>query len=313
MVKKFLRLGFGSWLKRRREGTYLRYYIENPEDTRNILARWLDLATALLLFWILVFLSLLQLTQPAQAVFLSLGLLILSVVVVDAIKRRQLQKKLYKTRLELARQSYLEKIKSMSPKAFKNFTLSLLQQCGAEIQPEGPVLACRIKNTKAQLIFFQEDETGPAKVREIADRLTEKKFKAGIIISKDKLSPETTYLLERYRSVSYIEALDAGRLAVLAAALELKSTKQSLADNLKQLKKQRQDKQQVIPRQALVGSRKKTLGFALTGIFLLAAAMYAETFALSFLYIFFAVVNIFLSIASYSVERRRTRRLLVEP
>lgn len=321
MIKRFLSLGFGSWEKRRQRGTYLRYYIENPEDDRNILARWLDFLSILLVTWLLGFILLSGITKTLQALLFSAALLAIGLAITDIVKRKQLRQKLLHTRLELNKQSYLEKMERMKEREFFSFATGLLEKYGIQFTKENISIDLKEKIWEGTFkekpvwikLFADDNKVTPAAMKKLINNLTAHDFTAGIVIIKGKVSPEVQHIIELERNKMYVEVLDRNRLAQMAASLENITLSRSLADEFSQLKKrQEQEKRKLLLRE-IIGSRQKTISFILSGVLLLVLSFFWQNTALSLVYAFFGMANISLAVISFVLERQKARAQLLKP
>jgi len=321
MIKRFLKLDFSSWKERKLKGTYLRYYIQNPEDDRNILARWLDFLAIIFVTWALSFILLAEITRTSKALLLSPVLLVVGLTVTDIIKRKQLRKKLLNTRRELAKESYLEELGRMENGEFVNFSTGLLKKYGIRFdhddipkRSDGEVLAGTFEQGPVGIIFFtREGSATPAAVEELVDKFFAGNYTAGIIVAREKKSSELEQAVKLYREKMHIELLDQNRLAILAAHLE-HATSSSLAEDFSQLKQHQEKSKRQLLRKELIGSRQKTKGYAFSAVLLFVSfAFWPSSTALSLIYLLFGLVNTALAATSFIMERQKTRAQLLKP
>lgn len=321
MIKRFLELGIGPWKERRLKGTYLRYYIENPDDERNILARWLDFIGVIFVTWALSFILLAGITKTQKALLLSAALLVVGLVLTDMVKRRQLKKRLLHTRRKLAGESYLEKISNMENSEFYDFATNLFKRYGIKISSDqmttgskDEALAATFEQRPVWIKFFNgEMSTIPAAVEKFLDNLTEENYTAGLVVTREKASSELKQVIVPYRNKMHIELLDKNRMAKLAAYLDHPSSS-SLAEEFSQLKQHQEKSKRKLLLRELLGTRQKTEGYALSaGLLFVLFAFWQTSTALSLVYLLFAMINTTLAATSFIMQRQKTRAQLLKP
>jgi len=319
MIKKFLNLGSGAWKERRLKGTYLRYYIENPEDGRNIIARWLDFLGVIFLTWALSFLLLEQVTRTQRTFLWSAVALVVGLIIIDVVKRKQLRKKILNTRRKLAKESYLEEINHMEDNDFVDFATGLLQKYGLELSGEplhadhemldgtfekGPVW---IK------LLFENSATAFNDLEKILGKAADSNYTAGIIVVKDQASNDLLRTIETYRNSIHIEIVDKTRLAKMAAHIDHPASS-SLPEHFSELKQHQEKAKRRSLRREIIGTRQKTRGYGLSALLLFILFAFLESSALiSITYLVFAMINTALAATSFIMEKHKKQVQLLKP
>jgi heme exporter protein D len=319
MIKKFLNLGTGAWKERRLKGTYLRYYIENPEDGRNIVARWLDFLGVIFLTWALSFLLLEQVTRTQRTFLWSAVVLVIGLIIIDVIKRRQLRKKILNTRRKLARESYLEEINHMEDTDFADFATGLLQKYGLELSGEAELTDQEMLTgifEKAPVwvkLLFENNTAVFSNLKKILGKAADSNYNAVIIVVKDQASNELLRIIESFRNSIHIEIVDKNRLAKMAAHIDHPSSS-SLPEHFSELKEHQEREKRRSLRKEIIGTRQKTRGYGLSALLLFFLFAFLESSALiSITYLVFAMINTALAATSFIMERHKKQVQLLKP
>ncbi len=319
MIKKFFNLGFRSWRDRKLKGTYLRYYIENPQDDRNILARWFDFFGILLLFWALSFILLASITKTQKALLLSAVVLLVGLLITDIFKRKQLRKKILYTHRRLARESYVDEIARMEDDEFHSFATDLLQKyrikfSNQPIQSDGKVVAGTFEQEPVLIKFLPAGTSIPSYGWEkVADKISKQDYTAGIIVTREKVTNEMLQSIEEYRHKIHIEILDKNRLAKLAAHIDHPASV-SLTEEFSRLKQHQKEARKKSLRKEIIGTRQQTKGYAFLAVLLFILFALLESSALiSLTYLVFAMLNTALAVTSLIMERSKKQVQLLRP
>ncbi|MCF8009999.1 MAG: hypothetical protein K9L56_01670 [Clostridiales bacterium] len=317
MFKRFLNLGFLSWKNRKNKGYNLSFYLENTNDNRNKLAKWLDLLGIILVTWFVWFILLSNYTKNQKALLLSLALIFISTIIFNMIKRIRLNKKLLHTRREISRKSYMENIDNMQAEELIHFTKQVLQKYGftynnSEAAHEDSCTAT-IKNKSVLWKFLNKDLKKQEIVKWVTDNVDNNYYHAIIITTRDEISYDIKSAVE-IACNTYVEWIDNSRLAALASYIDHPSTSGLKEEDFTNSDYYQEKNQwQVIKKQA-IGSRNKTRNYAFTGIILLILFFsFGNNFVFNLLYIFFAVFNIIISLISYALEVQTSRIQLLKP
>ena len=319
MIKKFFNLGFRSWRDRKLKGTYLRYYIENPQDDRNILARWFDFFGILLVFWALSFILLASITKTQKALLLSAVVLLVGLLITDIFKRRQLRKKILNTHRRLARESYVDEMARMEDDEFHSFATDLLQKYGIKfsnepIQSDAKAVAGTFEQEPVLIKFLPAGTSiPPSGWEKVADKISKQDYTAGIIVTKEKVTNEMQQSIELYRHKVHIEILGKNRLAKLAAHIDHPASV-SLPEEFSRLKQHQEKAKKRSLRKELIGTRQQTKGYAfLAGLLFVLFAFLESSALISLTYLVFAMLNTALAATSLIMEWSKKQVQLLRP
>lgn len=322
MIKRFIYLGVNSWRERKNKGTYLRYYLQNPEDQRSILARWLDLLMVILITWLLSFIFLTGITQIQKAIIFSLAILLSVLLIADIIKRKQLRKKLFNTRREMARKSYLEKLEQMNEEEHISFAEDLIDKYGVKLDRDKEASSGQLQSRRGNfeqrpllVTFFEPDQvTKLDNLKNLINSILDHDYTACILLLRGEASAEIKDSLEKLGNKVHIELIDNKRLAKMAAHLKHPAPTGSLADDFSQLKQHQEKNQIKLIKKQFIGSRKKTKHYSLTAAILLALfILWPDNDTISFVYLFFAIINFALATTSLILEKQMARTQLIKP
>lgn len=316
------RLSFLNWRERYKNGTLLRFYLQQPkEDTRSVFGKRLDILGGLLLAWLAGFLLLANLTgRPMVALALSMPLLAAEILLLKKLwvlreRRRQLQQRLW-----LSGQKFMEEILKMDPqKDFKPYVRDILAglpgfqevklkeerkngNAGIKqgIDLEGvyrgvPVAVCCRRQEGDQKIV-------PDDIRAFAETLQLGGYKNGLFITTGDFGPGVLpvvkgaarrgiklKLVNRYRLMDL--ARQAGSDAFRSEGADPGTTSRTAGE--------RRAAALTAFRDSVFGSRKKAKSYFFYGLLLYGGyALLRDTTGLSLVYLFFAALNFLLGVGS---------------
>ncbi len=334
--RKF-RLSFRNLRERARKGAYLRYYMQQPrEDARSIWGKRLDIAGGLLLGWLLSFLMLVNLTgRPLTALALSLPLPAAGVLLAKKLFQAREQKNRLRRRLWLAGQKFMEDIvKLETRKEFVPCVRDILvalpgfqqvrvnkskNKTGEGIEP-GINLEGVYKGTLVAVCCKHQEgnrEIGPGDVRAFAGTLHREGYHNGLLVTSGDFGAGVLAVVKGARrrgiNIKLVNRYGLMDLARQAGAGAFGIEDASSGGDFWTGNEKRARTMATGFRDSAFASRKKAKNYFLYGLLLYGGYILLKGHhVLGYLYLFFAVLNFFMSAGCFFFGRSLEETDLLE-